>query len=124
MGIDFKIDPEAGVVFSVGRGKVTTRDFYDFRKRIMAHPDFKENLSNLADLRGADLKWTTAEARNFASDFSGGRIFRRVAAVADGTNFAFARMILGWAGDEGFAIVFRDMKPAREWLGLPSEDDS
>ena len=124
MGIEFKIDPEAGVVFAVGREKVTTRDFYDYRKRVMAHPDFKENLSNLADLRGAELSWTTAEAINFARDFSGGRIFKRVAAIADGTNFGFVRMILGWANDEEFANVFRDMKSGREWLGLPSDNDS
>ena len=124
MGIEFKINPESGVVFAVGRGKVTTKDFYEYRTRVMAHPDFKENLSNLADLREANLAWTTEEAMNFASDFSGKRIFGRVAAIADGSNFALVRMILGWAGDEGFANVFRDMKSAREWLGLPSEDDS
>ena len=121
MGIEFKIDAEAGVVFTKGLGNISFEEFKDYRNKLTSHPDYNKKFLHLADYREVTMARTTTQALDIARS----RLFAKVAMVAGEQSFGQARMIQGWAGgEEGGFMVFRDMASAREWLGLPSEDDS
>jgi len=119
MGIEYTIDTEAGVVYTVGRGTVTVDDVVEFRKQLKSHTDYNKNYCYLVDYREAIIDRSTSEARQLARPQN----LAKVAVVAGEQSYPFARMIQGWTTDDSL-MVFRDIASAREWLGLPSEDDS
>jgi len=118
MGITYKIDTGAGIVFTVGRGSITYDEFVNHRRKITSDPDYKKDLFHLVDYREAAIERNTDQARRVAQE----RPFAEVAIVAGENSFGFARMVEGWSED-GFIKVFHNMAPAREWLGLPPEEE-
>ena len=122
MGVTYKIDTEAGVIFCVAEGNITAKDILDTENRLLADHRFRPGLNLLFDARLAQIEMsgedTNVRAKRDAQNFE------KVCVVAAETNFGIARMYQGWAGDEMAVHVVRDMASAREWLGLPSEDDS
>ena len=121
MAIEFKIDTEARVVFLTARGNVSPEEFQEYRSKLTSHPDFNKEFSELVDYREVTMVRDADHVRRVAQT----RPFARVAIVAGEKTYGFARMVQGWAGgEEGGVSVFRDMASAREWLGLPNEDDS
>ena len=121
MGIEFTIDAKARVVYYVGRGKITVQDVANVRKRVNSHPDYKGPFAHLFDYREGFLLRDTSQSRSLAHSLT-----RRakIAVVAGEKSYGTARMFQGWVGDDRLVKIFRDMASAREWLGLPREDDS
>ena len=121
MGLEFKIDTEAGIVYTVGRGDISFDEFIENRRKVNSHPDFSKEFFGLADYREVTMARNTDQARAVAQ----GLIFAKAAVVAGEKSYAFCRMIQGWAdaAEEGVFSVFRDMASAREWLGLPPEEE-
>lgn len=118
MGIEFNIDTEAGVVYTVGRGNVSFEEFNEHREKLISHCDFNENYYHLVDYREVTMDRSTAQAMKTARL----RPIAKVAVVAGEKSYPYARMYYGWTDEEGAVKVFRDMDSAREWLGLPTEN--
>lgn len=122
MDIEYKIDVELGVIFVVGKGKITPKDLLETENRVLADHSFRPGLKLLVDFRLAHLEMrgrdTIVRANRDAQNFE------KVCVVAEGSSFGVGRMYQGWAGDKLPVHVVRDMASAREWLGLPSEDES
>ena len=116
MGLEFKIDTEAGVVYTVGRGTITVNDVVEFRQQLKSHTGYNKNYCYLVDYREAIIDRSTSEARQLARP-----LLAKVAVVAGEQSYPFARMVQGWTRDDSL-MVFRDMASAREWLGLPPEE--
>ena len=121
MGIEYEIDVELGVIFAVGKGKITAKDIFDTENRWLAYPRFRPGLTLLFDGRLVHLEMIGEDAHLLA-----GRDallpLKKVCAVVEGSSFGVARMYQGWAGDKIAVHVVRDMASAREWLGLSPEE--
>jgi len=119
MGLEFKIDTEAGVVYTVGRGILSYEEFNEYRENLISHGDFNKNYYHLVDYRKASIDRSVYQARQSAKT----RLFAKVAIVAGEKSYPFAQRFYGWTEDDGAVMVFLDMASAREWLGLPTEND-
>ena len=124
MPIDFDIDADAGVIFTVASGLVDFADFERYRDRLRAHTFLRSGLYHLADFRTADIQITGEQSRVIAHWLRRNRKVKKMAYVAT-TAYPFVRMVMGWAeGSKNIEIdVFDDIRSARQWLGLPPEDD-
>ena len=67
MGIEFTIDVNAGVIYTVAEGDTSSSDLQAFREQLVAHPAYNTNLDHLFDGCNARLDFTGEEARNLAS---------------------------------------------------------
>lgn len=124
MGIEFKIDPDAGVIYVKVLGTIVVKEVEAVRAQWQSHPDFRTGLDMIYDFREGFAKLTGEEAHRLAQYFKTSRPVRRLAIVLRLENFGLGRMYQGWTGEDVNLKVFKDMKLARDWLGLPSEDDS
>ena len=121
MGITYKIDVEAGVIFTVAEGKIGTADIQANTSRFIADSLYSPNLPQLFDARLAQLSFSSGEAQSAANSGKQRRPTAITAMVINRESQGFARMFLGWRGDAH--KIFHDMASAREWLGLPPEGE-
>ena len=121
MGITFKIDVEAGVIYSVGEGEIGAADIRKLREQVRADPLYHPNLSHLFDGRSAQISYSGEEAWAVATWGIKNRPTAKTAVVVDKEALGYARMYLGWRGETN--KIFHDMASAREWLGLPPEEE-
>ena len=121
MGITYKIDAEAGVIYSFAEGKIGAADIIDNRKQVRADPLWRPNLDSLFDGRSAKFSISGEEARGLAIWAQRNRPTAKGAIVINRQAQGFARMFLGW--EPGNQQIFHDMASAREWLGLPPEEE-
>ena len=119
MGITYKIDENAGVIFSFAEGEIGAADIQANWKRISADPLFQPDFGHLFDGRSAKITFSGADARNLANLFKKIRPKSKSSILINEETTGFARMFLGWRED--FTKIFYDMLFAREWLGLPPE---
>ena len=121
MGITYKIDAEAGVVFTVAEGEIGAADIQANRTLFSADPSYRPNFFHLFDARSANISFSSEEAQNLANWAKQNRPTAKIATVIDKEAQGFARMYLGWRGESH--EIFYDMATAREWLGLPPEEE-
>ena len=121
MGITYKIDTEAGVIYSVGEGDVGAADIQNVRNKRAADPLYHSKLDILFDARLATFKFSGDEAQILANQSKQSRPTAKTAIVVDRDNWnhSMIRAYSAWAGKHQF---FNDMASAREWLGLPPEE--
>ena len=98
MGIEFTIDAEAGVIFSVATGHVDFAAFTRFRDQLRAHPQLRPGLYHLSDFRTANADLTGEQARVIAGWFEKSRKVTKMAYVTVSAH-PFVRMAMGWAKD-------------------------
>ena len=122
MGITYKIDVEAGVIYSVAEGIIGAADIRDLREQIRADPLLRPNFVSLFDGRLAKVSFSGREAWSLAIWARQKRPTAKGAIVITRRGQGWARMFLGW--EPGNQQIFYDMASAREWLGLPAENDS
>ena len=122
MGITYKIEAEAGMISIVAEGEIGAVDLRDSLARFAADPLFTPDLAQLFDGRLAKFSFSGNEAWNLAGLDEKNRPTAKTAIVVDKKGQAWARMFVGWRGET--SKIFHDIASAREWLGLPSEDDS
>ncbi len=122
MGITYKIDAEARVIYAIASGDIGTKDIDDLRKRISADPSYDPGFDELFDARNARTSISGEEMFGMALLHREQPLVRKLAIVASEV-FGFARMYQGGRGDDAKVMVFEDMAPAREWLGLPPEEE-
>ena len=121
MGITYKIDAEAGVIYTVAEGEIGAAEIQDLRNRYTADPLYNPNFATLFDARSAKFSGSGEEARGLASWARKNRPESKTAIVIDKQFQGFVRMYLGWV--EETRSIFYDMASAREWLGLPPEEE-
>ena len=117
MGLTYKIDAEAGVVYCFTEGEIGAADIQDRRIKIIADPLYRPEFVLLNDLRSAQLNYTGEEARALGNWITDNRPYSKIAIVVDLKNRGFVRMYQGWSGDDPSIKAFDDMASAREWLG-------
>ena len=122
MGMEFKIQMEAGVIFAVAKGEIGAADLLDFRNRYTGDPLYHPKLTQLVDGRSAKFSFSGEEARSLTNWDKQNRPTSKTAIVIGKEALGWARMFVGWRGETH--KIFHDMPSAREWLGLPSEVDS
>lgn len=124
MGITYKIDIKAGVIFSVAEGEIGAAEIRENRDHLVADPMFNPNLNRLFDARLAQFSFSGKEARELTNWSQNNRPNSKLAVLIDkkNQNQGYVRMALGWAADDYSFGLFQDMTSAREWLGLPPEE--
>ena len=123
MGIKFEIDLDAGVVFGVATGDFGPEDIRDYIKRLLEDSKYNPELYSLIDARKTNPHFSAEDTRSLAQVRVMTPATKKLAIVASEA-FGHARMFHGWTGNDSNIMIFKEMKSAREWLGLPSEDDS
>ena len=88
----------------------------------MADPLFALNLAYLFDGQLAKFSFSGEEARSLAAWGMQNQPPAKTGMVIEKEVQGYARMHSGWRHETN--KIFHDMGSAREWLGLPSEDDS
>ncbi len=100
MTLEFRIDQEAGVIFTTAGGDVTRADVNENRTRIMEHPDFEHGrFDHLVDYRRARLHGTGDELMESAKWFREQNFVKRLALVGEKTS-GLARLTQGWLGGD------------------------
>ena len=79
MGIELKIDPDAGVIYVKVLGTIGAKEVEAFRAQYQSHPDFRAGLDMIYDFREGFMKVTGEEAYRLAQYFKSARTFRRLA---------------------------------------------
>jgi len=121
MGITYKIDAEAGVIFTVAEGEIGAAEIRVNRDRLVADPMYDPNLNRLFDGRSARLSFSGEEARALTNWSKINRPNAKSAVLIDEKSQGYVRMVLGWAAEDYSVRLFHDMESARVWLGLPPE---
>ena len=121
MGIHFKIETKKCVIFATCEGEVELSDFKNLRRDYSTHPNYQPGFDLLIDARAASFKMTGEGARTLANLRVENPLTKRLVIVGE-TSFGFIRMFQGWTGNDPKTQVFKDMKSAMEWLGLPVEE--
>jgi hypothetical protein len=121
MAVSYRIDPGAGVVFSVCEGRLTNEQLLAHQQRLAADPDVRPTMNHLMDMRGVtEVAFTAFGVRSVAA--------RRV--FASGSRTAIIRRS---APSHGYLEMFRTLRrqrgedvemfstveDAHRWLGLP-----
>ena len=129
MAITYCIDMERGVVFTTITGVLTDDEIVQHKQKLVRDPDFSPGMRQLSDVRGVErLDVTPDGVKHFAAldeehtDELGDH--RLAIVVSDNAVFGTARMYQAFTVRNVEQVsVFRSMNEAREWLGLPLEDD-
>jgi hypothetical protein len=126
MPSDFIIDVNRGLVRSKGFGVITLPSITDHMDRLLKHPDFRPEFNQVFDFREATKPSLSFEDVTLLAERS---VFspqsQRAFVVSADWQFGYARMFATMRkglGEPGI-MVFRDMKEALEWLGVPEEPD-
>ena len=120
MPASYLIDREKRVVFSRGWGVVSDGDLYDHQQRLRNDPEFDPTFRQVMDFtETTTVSVSVAAIHQLASV----RVFRpgtpRAIVVPATATYGLARMFQMLVEPEGETIeVFRELAPARNWLGL------
>jgi hypothetical protein len=120
MPISYAIDPKQRLVTTRLWGLVTDDDVRDHNQRLRTDPAFDPSYRQLADMTEFSESRVTTNVINESSTdqfFNPGT--RRAFVAATEANFGLSRKFAQQAEAVGQTIqVFRDMRSAKEWLGL------
>ncbi len=122
----YLIDTQRGVIFSKGTGVFTYADFCEHMARMRADPRFRPDFKQLVDCRTATAIDLTGEQ---VSELAGRSILsvgtRRAFVVSNDLQFGLTHMFAAYRENRGEkdARVFREMRDALAWLGLPADLD-
>jgi len=123
MTSEYRIDAEAGAVYSKFSGKIGAADVQNHRNRILGDPLYRPGLVHLFDACSAQFKGNGEESRKSANWYEANRPFSKVAIVIGPENRGFLRRYLGWLQEEAETEkFFEEMGSAREFLGLQPEE--
>jgi hypothetical protein len=126
MPLDFRIDVNRGLVRSTATGVLDVPGALDHMERLVKHPDFRPEFNQIFDFREVTRPSLTYEdvillaERTVFSPHS-----QRAFVVSADWQFGYGRMFatLRSANGESGIMVFRSMKEAADWLGVPEEPD-
>ena len=116
----YEIDHQRRLITSRLWDPVTDREVFDHNKKLRSDPQFEPTYQQLVDLTGITEVVVTTSMIN---ETSLGQFFepgtRRATVAVDDAVYGMARMFALRAESVGQTIqVFRDLKHARDWLGI------
>lgn len=121
MPADFFIDVPLSMVFSKATGEFGLAEAQEHMDRLLRHPDFRPEFTQLADFREITTVTLTHQE---ISRLAARRIFsntsKRAFVVSSNLQFGLSRMfgtLRGFEGETGIH-VFREMEKALAWLSL------
>ena len=127
MTITYRVDPEAGLILTTGRGVLTDSELEDYTREVLADPETRPGFNELHDLR----KVTSVQVSDRGMGVTVRAILEfqqqvketKTALVASDRNAKEINRIYELLRTSVPATVqlFRDMPAARAWLGLPEE---
>ena len=125
MAITYKIDTEAGVLYSFAEGEIEAADIREFRERYTNDPLYHPSLLSLFDARSARFLFSGMEAKALADWSKANRPTAKSVVLIDDTNpnQGHVHMFTGWAEEDYNVKIFHDTASAKEWLGLPFEEE-
>ena len=126
MPADLFVDPAQGMVFSKAWGDFVWADGGDHVKRLKSDPHFRPEFNQRLDFRDVTrVNMTRNELQEVGQMTVFGRNSKRACVVSNDVQFGIARMLATHreiAGENNIR-VFRDIKPALEWLSLDAEPE-
>ena len=128
MAYSFQIDPDQGVVLFKGTGTFSVEEMASGLKDILGDPAFKSEYNHLVDMRDVtEFEPRTPDIRGRAYrdresvEFNSSRI---AIVSANDLVYALSRMYATLMDESSVSVrVFREISEAREWLGLPIEEN-
>jgi hypothetical protein len=120
MPASYRIDLNAGVVFSVFEGRLTYEELLDHQLRLSSDPGFRPTMNHVMDVRGVTERAVTAfGVRTVATP----RIFapgsRRAIIARDDASYGYLEMFQTLRSQSGEDIrIFSTVEDAHRWLGL------
>lgn len=124
MPISYEINKEEELIYTTASGSLDDADIAGFKQKLLSDPDYSPGMKELSDLRAVDeFRVTIAGISRFAGmDEESVEMVKehRLAIVAtEDVIFGMARMYqLQTEKAKPNVQIFRDLQPAREWLGL------
>jgi hypothetical protein len=116
----YRIDTDAGVVFTTLEGVVPLAELRDLQRALAADPLLNSSMKSLIDLTNVtDLQLSGIDVRNLAGSGAFSLTAQRAIVASTDAAFGMGRMyeILS-EGRSDRTGVFRTMAEARAWLGL------
>jgi hypothetical protein len=119
-----RIDREGGVVFTIWVGDVSLAEATDSNEALLNDPDFVPSLNQLSDARRVTTPVTASGISMLAQTSPFGTGSKRAIVSDNDLVFGVSRQYSLQTSEGGAEVMlFRDMRVAREWLGLPPEAD-
>lgn len=120
MSASYHIDPDDRVVYSVGTGVFGDEDLRKHQESLAADPLFDPSYRQLWDLRTVEqIEVTSGGVWQRAHNNPWGAGAKRAVVVGSELGYGIARMFQIMSTDGPDEIeIFRELAPAREWLGL------
>ena len=119
MPASHRIDPRAGVVFSVFEGHVTNEELLGHQQRMVTDPDFRPTMNHVIDARNVRQVSVTAFGIRLVATpgiFAPGS---RRAIIEGDASSSYVRMFQTLRSQSGEDIrIFSTVKGAHRWLGL------
>ena len=129
MPVTFRIDKEAGIVYTVIEGPVDTDELLRELDTLIKHPDFRPGLNGITDLRKSEMDTFTEDAQRVADFFIKHReqvgSSRTAIVLAGFVAYGMTRMFQAFADDSSVETqIFQDMDEALEWIESGEEQSS
>jgi len=127
MPCEFLIDTDRRLVISRGTGTFRYADFLEHMEKLGPDPRFRPQFDHVVDCRKfelVDLTFTQVEEMGRQSIFAA--TSRRAFVVSSDIQFGLSRMFATFREVKRgqVTMVFRDMREATDWLGLPPDYDA
>lgn len=121
MPVTFRIDKEAGIVYTVIEGAVDTDELLKELDTLIKQPDFRPGLNGITDLRKSEMDTFTDDVQRVAEFFIKHREqvgASKTAIVLSGfVTYGMTRMFQAFADDSSVETqIFQDMDEALEWI--------
>ena len=121
MPVSYRIDPRAGVVFTVVEGSVTNEELLAHQRRMSADPKFRPTMNHVIDARAVTATAVTAFGVRVLATPSIFAAGSRRAIIAGGANHSsgYLNMFKNLRSQSGEDIkFFSTVEDAHRWLGL------
>jgi hypothetical protein len=126
MPCEFSIDKDRRLVISRGTGTFGYADFLEHMEKLGLDPRFSPEFAHVVDCRGFDvIDLTAAQVEELGGQSIFAATARRAFVVASDLHFGLSRMFAAFreAKCGQITMVFREMREAAAWLGLPEDYD-
>ena len=120
MPIQYRIDPDSGVIFRRFTGDITYQDLEQHWRVLLADPDLPDPLTIIADMRECRLQVHGDEISSLVIDVIEPRLGRRrwfsAVVVAAPVQYGITKQFIAYSHGCGVTDVFYDMEEAVAWL--------
>jgi hypothetical protein len=120
MPIQYRIDPDSGVIFRRFTGDITLQDFEQHWRSLLEDPALQEPLAMIVDMRECRLLVHGDELSSLIVNVIEPRLGRRrwfsAVVVAAPVQYGITKQFIAYSHGCGITDVFYDMEEAVEWI--------